>query len=150
MSLKETLLWPARLVTSEKFLTDLKPKYGTDSFDLNYVYVKRLTPSIVPFIVSCTRCIYKTVHFVNCKLIAQQKKKSDLPRNLQHCYFFYLLCCFGFHGEIAKTLRCSKLLQKATMRNPKQNVWNPEPVCHEQIIIYVFSNLRCRGIPNCK
>ena len=34
--------------------------------------------------------------------------------------------------------------KNATLRNPQQNVWNPEPVSgrNEQIIIYVFRKLR--------
>ena len=42
------------------------------------------------------------VYFVNCKQIPQQA-------NL--LFLFDLLCCFGFHGQIAKTLHCSKLLR---------------------------------------
>ena len=85
--------------------------------------------------------------------IPQQEKIRFVPESAKLQFLFHLLCCFGFHGQIAKTLHCSKLLQKqAILRKPQQNVRNPEQVCgiHEQIIIYVFVNLCCRGIRNCK
>ena len=84
----------------------------------------------------------QTVHFVNCKRIPQEAKIRFVAESASLLIFFDLLCCFGFHGQKAKTLYCSKSLQKqATLQNLQQNVWNQEPVCgiHEQIIIYVFS-----------
>ena len=51
-----------------------------------------------------------------------------------------------------KTLYCSKSLRKqATLRNPLQNVWDPEPVfgIHEQKFYNCLVNLSCRGIRNC-
>ena len=67
-------------------------------------------------------------------------KNQICPGIRKIAIFYDLLCCFGFHGQLAKTLYCSKLLQKqATLRNPQQNGWNPEQVSgiREQIIIYV-------------
>ena len=93
------------------------------------------------------------MHFVNCKRTPQQAK-WDLSRNPQQCYFSLI------HGQIAKTLYCSKSLQKqAILRNPQQNVWNLEPVCeiNEQMISCVFSKLNLSRNPqllvestNCK
>ena len=55
------------------------------------------------------------MHFVNCYRI---------PRHFK-LLIFDLLGPFGFHGQIAKTLYCSKSLQKqANLRKPQQNLWN--------------------------
>ena len=81
------------------------------------------------------------MHLMNSKRIPQQAKIMFVAESAMLLFFFDLLCCFGFHGQIAKRLYCSKLLQKqAILRNPQQNVWNPEPVCgiRVQIIIYAF------------
>ena len=90
------------------------------------------------------------MHFVNCKRIPQQAKIRFVAESATLIFFFDLLCCFGFHGRIAKTMRCSKSLEKqATLRNTQQNVCNPEPVCgiHEQIIIHVLSKLKLSRNP---
>ena len=72
----------------------------------------------------------QTLRFVNCNRIPQLTKFRFVAESATLLFFFDLLCCFGFHGEKAKTLYCSKSLQKqATLQNPQQNVWNPEPVC---------------------
>ena len=89
------------------------------------------------------------MHFVNCEFSQQAKirfvaESATLP-------FFYLLCCFGFHGQIYKTLYCSKLLQKLTefrmcgIRNQfveSVNKFSCKYMC--------FVNFSCRGIHNCK
>ena len=85
------------------------------------------------------------MHSVKCTRIPQQAKIKYVAESGTLLFFFDLLCCFGFQEQIAKTLCCSKSLQKeTTLRNLQPNVWNPEPVCgiHEQIIIYVFSKLK--------
>ena len=78
------------------------------------------------------------MHFVNCKRIPQQAEIRFVPESAKMQFFLDLLCCLGLHGQIAKTLYCSKLLQKqATLRNSQQNVWNTEQICEirEQIKI---------------
>ena len=85
------------------------------------------------------------MRFVTFKRISQQSKIRFVVESSTLLVFFDLLCCFGFQGQIAKKLYCSKLLQKqATLRNAQQNVWIPEPVrgIHEQTIIYVFRKLK--------
>ena len=102
----------------------------------------------------------QTVHFVNCKRIPQQAKTRYVVESATLLFFFAPVCWFGFYGQIAKTLNCSKLLQKqVTLRNPQIILWNPEQVCgiHEQIIIHVFSKIKLSRKPqlsvesaNCK
>ena len=85
------------------------------------------------------------MHFVNCGRIPQQAKIKFVAESATLLFFFDLLCCFGFHGQIAKILHCSKLLQKqAILWNPQQNVGNSKPICgiNEQTILYVFSNFK--------
>ena len=53
----------------------------------------------------------QTVHFVNYKRIPQQTKIRFIVESATLLFFFDLLCCFGFHVQIATTLYCSKLLQ---------------------------------------
>ena len=92
----------------------------------------------------------QTVHFVNCKRIPLQAKIRFLADSATLLFFFDFLCCFGFRGRIAKTLYCSKALQKqANLRNSQQNVSNREPVCgvHGRILIYMFSKLKLSRNP---
>ena len=77
----------------------------------------------------------QTVQFGNCKRIPQQVEIGFVPESAKLLFFFDLLCHFGFHREIAKTLHCSQLLQKQTiLRNLQQKVWNPKQI-HEQTIL---------------
>ena len=52
------------------------------------------------------------MHFVNCERIPQQAKIRFVAESATLLFFFDLFCCFGFHGQIAKTLISSKSLQK--------------------------------------
>ena len=69
-------------------------------------------------------------------------------------FFFDHLCCLGFHGQISKTVCCSKSLQKqATLRILQQNGWYSgtslwSPWTNNDICVLVI--LSCRGIRYCK
>ena len=67
------------------------------------------------------------MHFVSMKRFPRQANKIIVAEPAGFVLFFDLLCCFGFHGQIAKTLYCSKLLQKqASLRNLQQTLWSAQ------------------------
>ena len=67
------------------------------------------------------------MHSVNCKRIPQLAQIRFVAKSAILLHFFDLLCCFGFHKQIAKTLYRSKSLQKlANLRNPQPYLRNPE------------------------
>ena len=61
----------------------------------------------------------QTVHSLHFK--PQQAKISFVAESATLLLFVDLLCCFGFHKQIPKSLYCSKSLQ-----NPQQYLWNTE------------------------
>ena len=62
------------------------------------------------------------MHFLNFKRILEQSKIRYVAKSAI-LLFFCLLCCFGFHKRIAKTLCRSKLPQKQMkLRKPEQFV----------------------------
>ena len=69
----------------------------------------------------------QTVHFVHCKRIPEHAKIRFNAESTTLLLFFDLLCCFGFHKQIAKTLYCLKSLQKqAILRNfAEQAIFRP-------------------------
>ena len=70
------------------------------------------------------------MHYLNCKRTPQQAKVRFVAEPATLLFLFELLCCFGFHAQIDKTLYYLKALQKAAkLRNLQPNVWNPELVC---------------------
>ena len=50
--------------------------------------------------------------FVNGRPIPQKAKITFVAEPATMLLFFDFLCCFTFHGQVAKTLYCSKSLQK--------------------------------------
>ena len=48
----------------------------------------------------------KTVRFVHCKRIREQASIRFVAESITLLLFFDLLCCFGTHKQIAKTLLC--------------------------------------------
>ena len=55
----------------------------------------------------------QTVRFENCKqIIPQQAKVGFVAEFATLLFFFDLLCCFGFHRQIAKTLFLLKIAPK--------------------------------------
>ena len=51
------------------------------------------------------------MHFVHCKRIPEQAKMRFVAESTTLLLFFDLLCSFGFHKQIAKTLYCLQSLQ---------------------------------------
>ena len=87
----------------------------------------------------------------NCKRIPQILSGF---RNI--ATFFDRLCCFAFHGQIVKKLYYSKLLQKTNFEESARKIVESATKYaesrnvsqfHEQIIIYVFSELRLSWNP---
>ena len=54
----------------------------------------------------------QTVHFVHFMRITQQAKIRFVAESTSLLLFFDLLCCYGFHKQILKTLFRKKPLQK--------------------------------------
>ena len=50
--------------------------------------------------------------FANCKRIPPQANIGFVAESATLLFFYALLCCFGFLGQIAKTVYCAKALQK--------------------------------------
>ena len=55
----------------------------------------------------------QTVHFVNFKRFPQLAKTRFVGESGKLLFSFDLLCCFGFHRQIAETLCCSKSLRNS-------------------------------------
>ena len=90
------------------------------------------------------------MHFANCKWIPQQAKNIIVAESATLLFFFDLLCCFEFHGQIAKThyrsKTCRKLLEKQkTLRSLLQSLWNPQQILRNPGFM-CFVNLRCLWI----
>ena len=54
----------------------------------------------------------QTVHSLHCKRNPQQAKSRFVAEPAALLLFFDLLCCFGFHKQIPKSLYRSKSLEK--------------------------------------
>ena len=76
-------------------------------------------------IVTCWRTLRGQTAFCECKRIPQQAKSRFVAESATLIFFFDLLCCFGFHEQIAKILHRSKLLRK------QANLGNLQPNCGE-------------------
>ena len=75
------------------------------------------------------------MYFVNCKRTPQKAKIWFVAESATLIFLFDLLCCFRLHGQIAKTLYCSKSLQKqAISRNPQLYVESANCKRNPQIV----------------
>ena len=79
-------------------------------------------------------------------------KNRIIAESTTMLFFFDLPCCFGFHGQIAKTLYSSTSLRKSNFAESATNLPSPEQFVEFANKQYKMClvNLSCRGIRICK
>ena len=93
------ILLPIEVKVVEKMLNDLKPKNNTDNFELNYVYLKRLMPSIVPTLTELFQKRFVENYFPESPKLAKIipfSKKDVIPRHNINDPFRYVLYLENF------------------------------------------------------